>query len=71
MEFVELTYYLSLPLMREVAQRAGGRENMKFRHFYSLPQSASLTAPSSEGAFRIGANLFAKLKFERSEKIEA
>ena len=37
---------------------------MKFRHFYSLPQSASLTAPSSEGAFRIGTNPFVKLKFE-------
>ena len=57
---------------------------MKFGHFYSLPQSASLTAqfivrlppaivcfdslrdapPTSEGAFRIGANLFAKLKFD-------
>ena len=83
MEFVELTHHLSLPLMREVARRAGGRENMKIWHFYSLPQSASLTAqfivrlppaivcfdslrdapPTSEGAFKIGANLFAKLKF--------
>ena len=43
--------------MREVARRAGGRE--KLQDFYlrcgneipgSLPQSAALTAPSSEGA---------------------
>ena len=47
----------SLPLTREVARRAGGRE--KLQDFYlrcgneipgSLPQSAALTAPSSEGA---------------------
>ena len=36
----------SLPLMREVAQRAGGRDEV-----FSLPQSPSVTAPSSEGAF--------------------
>ena len=48
----------SLPLTREVARRAGGRENFSiFPKFpanteLSLPQSTPLTAPSSEGAER-------------------
>ena len=54
---VEGSRNASLPLMREVARRAGGRDFAA--PFYlrcgktepgSLPQSAALTAPSSEGA---------------------
>ena len=43
-EYIDLAVRERLPLMREVARRSrdGGRE--------SLPQSAALTAPSSEGA---------------------
>ena len=42
-EYIDLAVQERLPLMREVPRRGGGRER-------SLPQSAALTAPSSEGA---------------------
>ena len=59
-----------LPLMRELAPQATEGEKCSIlsiccgkRNIFSLPQSASLTAPSSEGAFGCGANLKDKLKF--------
>ena len=42
-----------LPLTREVPRRGGGRETSCKDLGFSLPQSASLTAPSSEGAFGV------------------
>ena len=48
----------SLPLTREVPRRGRGREMKKadMEIYNSLPQSASLTAPSSEGALMRGCN---------------
>ena len=45
-----------LPLTREVPRRGGGRETSNKVLVFSLPQSASLTAPTSDGAFGVRCN---------------